>query len=241
MTPVLDISGYRIFSHGQLGHAHAMAHRMLDSGHLGRGRRELGAWLEGRQGDGSEWVHVQWHQLVFELADGAWDEAFSRFVRHVLPGVRAGVAATDGPSGLWRLALAAPGPVALPWRDVHAMASDRLARPEARDRYVTLHDLLALAGARDLAGLERWLDSYVVSNRDDRVLAVLAWALRCFACGDWAAAAHAFEHGLPHLASLGGSRAQNELFSDLFEFARVRRSANDLHPVHRPVETVGVA
>jgi hypothetical protein len=220
MTPVLDISGYRIFSQGELGHAHAMAHRMLDSGHLARGRRELGAWLEGREGEGSDWVHVQWHMLVFELADGAWGEAHARFLAHVLPGVRAGEAATDGPAGLWRLALTAAGPVDLPWETVQRVAKRRLG---------------------DLDGLDHWLDTYVVRNAVDRVLAVLGWALRCFADGDWTGAVHAFDHALPELSSLGGSRAQNELFHDLCAAARLRVSANDLHLPTRVVEAVGAA
>lgn len=243
MNAVLDISGYRIFSHGELGHAHAMAHRMLDSGHTARGRRELGAWLAARdgRGRGSEWVHVQWHMMVFELAEGAWDEAFARFHAHVLPGLRAGEATTDGPAGLWRLALTAPGQVELPWEDARAVAAQRLARGRGSHRYGTLHDLLALAGARDLTGLDRWLDTYEVRNAADQVLAVMGWALRCYADGDWAGAVHAFEHALPDVSSLGGSRAQNELFFELCAAARMCVSANDFFSPIDVVESVGVA
>ena len=64
-------------------------------------------------------------------------------------------ALTDAPAMLWRLQLAAPRPVTLAWEPVHATAVHRLTRPSAP--YVELHCLLALAGAGDVDGLDRWL------------------------------------------------------------------------------------
>ena len=68
MTVIQDSSGFQIFSDSDIGSAHVTAHRMLDLGRLDRGHQLLGKWLDGRTGRGSEWVHIQWHMLVFELA-----------------------------------------------------------------------------------------------------------------------------------------------------------------------------
>jgi hypothetical protein len=232
MASTYDISGSRIFGEGALGHAHARAHRHLDQGLHERGHRELGAWLERHEGSGSQWVHLQWHMLVFELAVGAWTDAHRRFLTHVLPAARSAEdAATDGPAALWRLSLSAPRRVELPWSEVHASAVARLDKP--RDRYVELHDLLALAGAGDTACLDRWIQRHVVLTDADRVLGGFARALRAYAMRDYVASAEAFRAALPGLSSLGGSRAQNELFVDIYRAALARSVANDTAPLSR--------
>jgi hypothetical protein len=72
---VQDVSGYTIFSSGDTGAAHAMAHQMLDDGRFKEGHILLGSWLEGRTGSGSQWVHLQFHMAVFELAIGDFFQA----------------------------------------------------------------------------------------------------------------------------------------------------------------------
>ena len=88
MTVIQDSSGFQIFSDSDIGSANVTAHRMLDLGRLDRGHQLLGKWLDGRTGRGSEWVHIQWHMLVFELAVGEWKSARARFETHVLPAAR---------------------------------------------------------------------------------------------------------------------------------------------------------
>jgi hypothetical protein len=222
MATTHDISAYRIFSHGAIGSAHAAAHRMLDQERHQQGHRQLGAWLRDNDGEGSQWVHVQWHMLVFELAVGAWNDAHARFVEHVLPAARTH-AATDAPAGLWRLALTAPHPVQLPWAEVHTGAVARLGTP--RDVYVKLHDLLALAGAGDTARLNGWLRQQRQSCDADLTLAAFARALCSYSAGDYAHAASSFSEALPGLSALGGSRAQNQLFHAIFQTASYRSAA----------------
>jgi hypothetical protein len=80
---------------------------------------------------------------------------------------------------------------------------------------VELHCLLALAGAGDLDGLDRWLRRHRPRNNVGQVLGELGRALRAFAAGDWANAAISFSVALPALSLVGGSRAQNQLFEEL--------------------------
>jgi hypothetical protein len=209
-----DISGFRIFHRGDVGRAHAIAHRALDEGRLREGYVALGRFLDGCRGAGSQWVHIQWHMLVFELAVDEWDAAFARFSAHIQPAAeQADMAATDAPAALWRLALASPHDVDLPWDEVHESALSRMGL--ARDHYVELHDLLALAGARDLSALDRWVRSHRVRCERDRILDDLGRALRFYAAGLYAEAAQRLAIALPSIGRLGGSRAQNELFVDL--------------------------
>ena len=80
-----DVSGFGVFSHGDAGQAHVMAHRMLDEGRHELGHRLLGAWLDGRDGSGSDWTHLQWHMAVFEIAVGKWDAALDDSKRISFP------------------------------------------------------------------------------------------------------------------------------------------------------------
>jgi len=220
-----DSSGFRIFGNGDLGRVHVLAHRMLDQDKPIAGHTILGAWLEGRRGEGSDWVHVQWHMMVFELAVGAWKSAHARCLRHVIPAARGDGAATDAPSALWRLELAAPEPVSLPWQEVRASALRRLHTPKSA--FVTLHDLLALAGAGDVPSLEEWRGRLRPRTQASRTLELFAQGLSCFARDEHSDAARALALALPSLPAIGGSRAQNELFHEIYRIAARRSTAND--------------
>jgi len=208
-----DISGYAVFAGGDSGAIHLMAHDMLDRGLFEQGQRRLGAWLRGRTGEGSEWVHLQWHMAVFELALGYWDEAHARFLEHVLPAAtNTEDALTDAPAMLWRLSLAAPRSVELAWEPARATAVRSLQHPT--DPYVEIHGLLALAGARDLESLERWLASRETRSRSlvDRLVTRTGEGLLAYASGDYRLASSALGEVAPNISMIGGSRAQNELF-----------------------------
>lgn len=220
--PITDASGFRIFSRGEPGAAHAMAHRLLDEGRYEEGRFRLGTWLECNRGAGSEWVHLQWHQAVFEIATGEPEPALARFERHILPAVRRGEADTDGPSLLWRLVLAGDPKLEVDWSPVRDEALTRAGRTD--DPFVALHHQLAFAGARDVEALDRWLD-----RQYDRTASIawqtllrLTWGLRSFASEDYLVAAALLEGATERLTTVGGSRAQNELFAHIAAEARRR-------------------
>jgi hypothetical protein len=191
----------------------------LDQERHPAGRRVLGRWLDEHAGDGPRWVHLQWHMLVFELGIGDWHAAHRRYRRAILPVARETDAAiTDGPQALLRLCWAAPEPVALPWRDASARA---VARLEAEGSpFERLHDLLAVAGARDLDVIDWWLSRRAASQT--RGLDDAAAGIRAFATRDDRRAVSLLERAVPTLSSWGGSRAQNELFIELLRVAQRR-------------------
>lgn len=217
-----DVSGFALFSQGDEGEAHVMAHRMLDEGRHELGHRLLGDWLGSNDGSGSCWTHLQWHMGVFELAVGQWDAALSRFEREILPVIVSSQdALTDGPAMLWRLTLAAPRPVDFDWEPVRNAAARQLAEP--CDAYVELHCLLALAGAGDRQGLDRWMKGRRAAvGPKSKVLTAMGAGLRAFAAGDFRLAAPVLASAAPQVSLLGGSQAQNELFREIAELSWTR-------------------
>lgn len=220
-----DVSGFALFYTGEAGAAHLMAHRMLDHGCYDLGHQRLGSWLDGRRGAGSDWVHLQWHMAVFELALGDWETAVARFQDYILPvAATTENALTDAPALLWRLSLGAHGPIALPWEPVRATALRRMRRPSAP--YVELHNLLALAGAGDVASLDQWLQrqTSAARSRSEVLVTRMAVALRAYAAGDFESAATVLTTVVPYIAQIGGSRAQNQLFQRLGQVSRHKAS-----------------
>lgn len=213
---VTDSSGYVVFSHGDEGAAHVTAHRMLDNGQIELGYAQLGTWLDGRTGAGSDWAHLQFHMGIFELGVGDWDAAYARFLSEILPvAATTEDALTDAPGLLWRIAMTAPGSVDLPWEPLRRAALSSMRR--LRDPFVELHHLLAFAGAGDRDSIEAWLRMHarMIRTQRERLVVQAAQALRAYVDAAYGAAAIELERLAPHMPTVGGSRAQNELFKDL--------------------------
>lgn len=213
---VQDISGFAVFSDGGEGAAHVMAHRMLDAGRFELGHRQLGEWLDGRDGSGSQWLHLQFHMGIFELAVGDWKAAHARFLREILPAAAMTEdALTDAPGLLWRIAVSAPRAAELPWQPLRRTALRCLA--DSSDSFVTIHHLLALAGARDGKSIERWLWTRRIdrASKSDRIVARMAEALHAASAGAYGVAAERLRRLAPQFPHIGGSRAQNGLFMQI--------------------------
>ena len=213
---VRDAGGYRIFSHGEMGAAHAFAHRMFDSGQIRAGRHGLESWLAGKHGQGSEWLHLHFHLALFELESGDWHRAYERFEAEILPAASSGAdALTDAPGLLWRLAIAAPAPVVLPWQPLRRTALANLQRVDTP--FVQLHNLLAIAGAGDISDIESWHESASATamSTAERRLLQFAPALKALAARSWREAGDLLREMAGEMSSIGGSRAQNGLFERL--------------------------
>jgi hypothetical protein len=211
-----DRSGYVVFSEGDVGAAHVMAHELLDSGQIDLGRHRLGRWLCGRSGSGSDWAHIQFHMAVFELSTGDWKAAYDRFVEELLPiATTSKEALTDAPALAWRLALGGAGKERLHWEALRETALSSLERPV--DPFVELHNLLALAGARDADGIDAWLDAHrsETPSESASILVRMADALGAYTHKHYRRAARLLGEVAPQVRRIGGSRAQNELFAEL--------------------------
>jgi hypothetical protein len=218
-TRTRDASGFGVFSHGDAGVAQVVAHRLLAGGRNALAHPQHATGLETHDGRARDWVHLQWHMAIFEIAVGEWEAALTRFETHILPtATHRYDALTDAPAMLWRLQLAAPRPANLAWGPVRATALRGLTRPCAP--YVELHCLLALAGAGDVGGLDRWLrERRTANDPKGKVLAQMGVGLRAFAAEDYALAATVLSAAVPRISTLGGSHAQNRLFGDIAETA----------------------
>lgn len=214
-----DKSGYVVFSKGDVGAAHVMAHELLDSGRLELGHELLGRWLTGRTGSGSDWAHIQFHMAVFELETGDWKSAYARFLEEIVPiAATSQDALTDAPALAWRLLLKARKNEPLPWETLRstALVGVSTGASQSRDPFVELHRLLALAGARDTAGIEAWLEANRgAASRSTGVVVQAADALAAYTQDDHRRAAGLLRGVVPELATVGGSAAQNALFAEL--------------------------
>ena len=228
-----DSSGYTVFSAGDAGAAHVMAHRSLDENQIERGHQLLGEWFRDNSGSGSDWVHLHFHMAIFELALNDWDGAYARFMNEILPtATHTEEALTDAPALLWRLALTAREPVEFPWKALQDTARRRMQRPS--EPFVELHNLLALAGAGDLTRIDRWLESRpaFAYSRRDRLVEQMAVALRAYVFGSYDYAASTLQKIVPQLSMVGGSRAQNQLFQQIEQDCRDRADNISHAPLH---------
>lgn len=215
-----DSSGYAVFSEGETGAIHVMAHRMLDNDQVSRGHSLLGDWLSGRNGNGSEWVHLQWHMAVFEVSLSQWRSAFARFRQHILPAVVTSYdALTDAPAFLWRLSLEVGKHHCLPWEPLRDRAL--LSLQQSCSPFVNAHNILALAGAGDSYSLDRWIHdkTQTTVSRAEAPVMRIARGLRSYISGRYAHAAQELHGIATQVSRVGGSRAQNELFTRLYESA----------------------
>jgi hypothetical protein len=221
-TPVQDISGYTVFSAGDVGAAHVMAHRMLDENQIELGHQLLSEFLDTHSGSGSDWVHLHFHMAIFELELNNWSAAYTRFMNEVLPtAATTELALTDAPALLWRLVMTAPEPVEFPWEALRMTALGRMQSES--EPFVELHNLLALAGAGDAANIDRWLKARPdeQSSRRYNLVREMAVALRAYAVGSYEFAAAVLRRTVPELPEVGGSRAQNQLFGQIEETCRL--------------------
>jgi len=214
---VRDQSGFTVFSNGDVGAAHVMAHRLLDSGQVELGHERLGRWLAGRDGTGSDWAHIQFHMAIFELAVGDWKAAYARFLEELLPiAATSQDALTDAPALAWRLALQSDrGNDPLPWEALRQTALSSLERPT--DPFVEMHNLLALAGADDSESIGAWLDTHRCDTpaRSAGALVRMAEALGAYTRKNYRVAAGMLRDVVRELPSIGGSWAQNQLFTEM--------------------------
>src|SRR5262249_50493091 len=112
-----------------------------------------------------------------------------------------------------------------PWAEIAAFAERRYAH--VRVAFIDVHCAMAMAGARDFAGLDRRVRELQALDASGRLPAGSVGPDFCRALGPFAREAYGqavqlIEPVLNDLARIGGSRAQRELFEDTLIVACLR-------------------
>jgi len=87
--------------------------------------------------------------------------------------------------------------------------------------FVNAHNILALAGAGDADSIDKWIEHKTQTGESHSEAPVIriARGLRAYITGSYAHAAQELHGIAAQFSKIGGSRAQNELFSRLQESA----------------------
>lgn len=199
--------------------AHSVAHVFFEKGAHGEGADFLGGWLPGFDKRAAYHVHLSWHQALFALAMGRYQQALDLYQADIRPAVvqKNVTALNDSASLLWRLQVYADTAPPFPWQEVRDQGAPAAERPGPAFR--DAHAALAFAGAGDEAMLGRLIDRLrTAANGGDQLAAEvtlpLVEGIGAFARGEYAAAVGFLELVFPRLTRIGGSHAQREVFED---------------------------
>ena len=207
------------------GHAvHARTHVFYETGAHAEGLGWLDGWIRGGGLEASHRAHFAWHAALHELALGSVEDLRRRYDAQLAPPVVSGVRAlVDSASLLWRCRVTGSWDDDLPVRAVLDSVDDRLlAQPTTP--FTAMHAAVALAAARDVAGLAR-LRAHAAARphpvmRD--VVVALCDALTAVAEERWDDAVRTLRLLGPWVAQLGGSDAQREVVEETLLLALVR-------------------
>ena len=212
--------------------AHSVTHVFFERGEADGGGDFLGDWLEGFDRRASYHVHLSWHQALFQLAMGRYQQAYDLYEADIRPSVVAKSASSlsDSASLLWRLQMYAGAPPPMPWSEVRDQAAPAAERPGPAFR--DAHAALAFAASGDRETLSKLTSRLSGEAEKGNLLAQevtlpLVKAIDAFASEDYAEAARLLEPLYPQLARIGGSHAQREVFEDTLLAAYLRAEQFD--------------
>jgi len=203
---------------------HALAHALYESGRFDPGVTRLPPAIHPCRGLNWFLNHLLWHLALMHFARGEYERA-ARLSRTVFERAPSSVAGDlhDSISLLWRLELAGR-PVGDRWRPFTAIAAERVSRQGLL--FHVAHVAMALAAGGDWPTAERHLAMVRERAPKDRtgltadVLVPLIEGLHAFAAADYGRTVACIEPLRPRIVTLGGSRAQRDVFHDtLFEAA----------------------
>ena len=212
--------------------SHSVAHVFFERGDHSGGGDFLGNWLIGYDNRAPFHVHLSWHQALFQLAMGRYDQAVSGYENDIRPSVvaRSQISLADSASLMWRLQIYGGSPPPLPWDEVREQATPAAEKtgPAFRDA----HAALAFAASDDEADLGRMIDGLRSVADGGNALArevtlPLVQGISAFAQEDYDEAVRLIEPVFPQLTRIGGSHAQREVFEDTLLDAYLRAGQFD--------------
>jgi tetratricopeptide (TPR) repeat protein len=204
--------------------AHTFAHVCYESGDRDTARAYLSSWLVDYPREGFFHGHLNWHQSLFELQAGNWEEALRLYRDAIALEQHSGgpqQRVSDGAAFLWRSELAGHPRDPAAWRATYEYANSALPQPGSG--LADLHVLVALAVMGDDAALDARTGRMEALAREGRYpsgsyLPALARGLVAFERGDFPAAIDALAPLAGQNERIGGSRAQH----DLIEFTLLK-------------------
>lgn len=211
---------------------HSVAHVFFEKGDASSGGDFLGNWLKGYDMRAPFHVHLSWHQALFELAQGRYDNALSLYETDIRPSVAEKSAASlaDSASLLWRLRIYGGENPPIPVEEIRNQAAPAASSggPAFRDA----HAALAFAASGDEANLGGLVDRLKNLAREGNALAdeitlPLVKGIGAFANEEYDEAVRLIEPVFPQLTRIGGSHAQREVFEDTLLEAYLRAEQYD--------------
>jgi hypothetical protein len=198
---------------------HSLAHVAYESGRHSDGAELITSYFEDNQPLAFQQRHLRWHLALHRLALGDEPGARDLWRAAIAPTAVATTlgAVEDGVGLLWRWHLYGLAGWDLPWDDLGERAREVAALPviplPAACASVVL---VALGDEGSLSALLTTADDLAAAGMPvpAPLLRAVAAAARASFAGAWAEVADTLLAVRPHLSTLGGSRAQRELFDD---------------------------
>ena len=212
--------------------AHSVTHSYFEWGDAATGGDFLGNWLEGFDPRAHYYTHLSWHQALFELALGRYQEALQLYEDWIRPtAVAKNISGlSDCASLMWRLQIYGKEAPPMPWDEVKEQAAPAATSPGAAFR--DAHAALAFAASGDRELMDGMLERLSANAEKGNVFAKevilpLARGIDAFAQEDYATAVEYLEPVFPQLTRIGGSHAQREVFEDTVLEAYLRAERFD--------------
>ena len=206
---------------------HGRVHGYYEQGAAQEGEAFVEAWLPGYDRGAVLHAHLAWHQALFALQRGETDRAQAIYRRSIRPAVSQALpmfTMIDCASFLLRAAMAG-GDLAEQWDEVLSLVEERFSKPGIP--FVNTHVAMAFAGVEDheaLKSLEQGVATLLDEGKQPSgcVVADLCSGIAAYGEGRYGVAAAVFRRAMPHLARLGGSNAQRDVYIDLAVSASAR-------------------
>ena len=212
--------------------AHSVAHVFYEMSQDDEGSSFLSSWLEDYDRRSTYRVHLSWHQALFELALGHYNQALEWYDRDIRPAVQElkYAALADSASLIWRMKIYGDVSPQSPWDELVDLAAPAAARPGPSFR--DAHAALAFAAAGDdesfgklVDGLQAMADNGDATAREATL--PLIQGIGAFGRGEYAEAVRLMEPVYPQLTRVGGSHAQRLVFEDTLLEAYLRAEEFD--------------
>ena len=207
--------------------AHSVAHVYYEMSQDDEGAAFLGSWLEDYDRRSTYRVHLSWHQALFELAMGRYNQALGWYERDIRPSVQElkYAALADSASLVWRMKIYGDVSPQAPWSELAGLAAPAADRPGPSFR--DAHAALAFTAAGDDESFGRLVDGLqAMANNGDatarEATLPLIKGIGAFGRGDYAEAVSLMEPVYPQLTRVGGSHAQRLVFEDTLLEAYLR-------------------